>query len=172
MDNILKEIINNAQSAEQKKYEKALLDLRLIIERHTQNRYSDKEKNNYLLLFYDKNLINYRLHAEDLDEIKYFLFFVLFNFPDRAVLVAKCIKVLFDKNIREAICAAIEIYLKKGDDDTTCELIFAITNVGDEKNYLSNKRIIDLFILVSKFGGEYSKEAAKVELKYYNDHYQ
>ena len=166
MNDILDDILIKIQSNQQKKFENALLDLRLLIERYTQNRYGEDEIKNYILLFTDRSLINYRLNNEELIQIKYLLFFLLFNFPDRAVLVAKCIKVLFDINVREAICAGIELYMKK-DDHATCELIFAITNVGDEEIYFSNKRIIDLFIEVSKFGGEYSKEAANNQLKYY-----
>jgi len=170
MDNILKDLLSKAQAKKQKEYENALIDLRLIIERCTQNRYSDEGIANYLLLFYDRSLINYKLNNESLIFIKYFLFYALLNFPDRSVLVAKCIKVLYDISIREAICSAIEINLRK-DDNTTCELIFAITDLGDAESYLSDKRILNLFIDISKFGGENSKEVANAELNYYKEHF-
>ena len=155
---MLEELIDNAQSDDQKRFESALLDLRLIIERFTQNRYSEKGVKDYLLLFSNKEFINYRLNSEQLKLVKHFLFFALFNFPDRTVLVAKCIKVLFDTSVREAICVAIKHYMKI-DDDATCELIFAITDIGDFENYRSNQKIRTLFKDVSKFGGKNSKEA-------------
>ena len=161
---MLEELIDNAQSDDQKRFESALLDLRLIIERFTQNRYSEKGVKDYLLLFSNKEFINYRLNSEQLKLVKHFLFFALFNFPDRTVLVAKCIKVLFDTSVREAICVAIKHYMKI-DDDATCELIFAITDIGDFENYLSNQKIHDLFTEVSKFGGQYSKEAVTKRIK-------
>ena len=166
MDKIIEKILIESQCNERRKFEHALIDLRFIIERCTMNRYGEEEVSDYFKLFYDKKLTDYRLKNEDLIFIKYFLFFILFNFPDRAVLIAKCIKLLFDKSIREAICSAIEIYMKI-DDHATCELIFAITNVGDIQNYFANKRIRHLFIKISKFGGKYSREAVIQEMNIY-----
>ena len=163
MNTTIKKILNEAQDIEKIKFERALVDLKFIIERYTMNRYGDSEVKDYLKLFYDKSLVYYKLKKEELTSIKYFLFFILFNFPDRAVLTAKCIKVLFDESVREAICTGIEIYMER-EDDVACELIFAITNLGDMQNYFNNKRIRDLLIKVSKFGGENSKKATIQQL--------
>jgi len=170
MDNVIKEILIGSQSDKREVFKNSLQDLRLIIERYTQNRYSEDGISNYLLLFCDKSLISYRLKTEDVNYLKHYLFFMILNFPDRAVLIAKCIKVLFDTTIREAICGAIELYMEK-DDDTTCELIFAITDFGDIQNIFSNKRIFNLFIEISKSGGENSREAVRSQLRNYKDYY-
>ena len=122
MDAILANILQTACSDLPNFYEKALVDLRFLIERHTQDRYDGEQINNYLLLFYDRSLISYRLQQDDLIYVKYFLFYMLFNAPDRAVLTAKCIKVLFDRSSLEAIYAGIRYYMRK-DDPTTCVLI-------------------------------------------------
>lgn len=171
MDGILQNLLAQIESNDRKQFECALLDLRLIIERFTQNRYEDEETSNYLLLLNDKSLIDYPLSKEELEIIKYFLFFILFNFPDRAVLIAKCIKVLFDKSIREAVCFALEVYMEK-DDHATCELMFAITNVGDLPDYFLNKRILDLFQKIAVIGGVNSKEVANAQLYYFKKYFK
>lgn len=163
MNPVIKNIIEDAQRTDESNFIPALDDLRLVIERNTMNRYGDADKDEYLKLFHNKHLIHHEISENDLVVIKYFLFFLLFNFPDRAVLAAKCIKVLFDESVRSAICAGIETYLKR-DDNATCELIFAITNIGDIENYLGNERIKSLFIEISRFGGEHSKAAVIQEL--------
>lgn len=168
MDKKIKHIIKKAISNDQDQIETALLDLRLVIERFTMNRYGDKEIPKYLLLFNDKSLIDYHLNNDKIDFIKYFLVYLLFNFPDRAILTAKCIKVLFDISIREVICTGIEKYLTI-DDGTTCELIFSITDVGDYEIFFSNQRIINLFKNVSEYGGEYSKAAAIAQLNFFHE---
>jgi hypothetical protein len=78
MDNKLEGLIENAQSTDEIIYQNALLDLRLVIERQTQNRYEKEEEDSYWLLFSDKTLITYRLSPKDLIIVKYFLFYVLF----------------------------------------------------------------------------------------------
>lgn len=166
MDGVIQNILSRIESNDKNAFERALADLRLIIERFTQNRYDDKEIPNYLILFNDKTLIEYRLQDKNLKIIKYFLFFILFNFPDRATLTAKCIKVLFDTSIREGVCRAIEIYMEE-DDHTTCELIFAITDVGDIQEYFSNQRILRLFKKIAVIGGKNSRGVAKAQLDYY-----
>lgn len=171
MDKVINEIINSSESKERSRFETALSDLRHLIERYTMNRFSNEEQEDYFNTFYNKSLIDYQLNDEKLMLIKHFLFYALLNFPDRAVLVAKCIKVLFEESSREAICAGIEVYMKIN-DDATSELIFAITDLGDIQNYLSNERIFNLFIEISKFGGKHSKEAVNSQLNYYKRYYQ
>jgi hypothetical protein len=163
MDSILLKLIQNAGGEYEKRFVNALLDLRLIVERYTQNRYGEEELGNYQLLFNDKSLLSYRITAEDLLYTKHFLFYLLFNNSDRAVLAAKCIKVLFDKSSWNAILAGIEFYMYR-DDHTTCELIFAITDLDDDEWY-SFGGAVELFEKVSKMGGEYSKEAAESALE-------
>jgi len=162
----LEQLILMAQSSDRKLFEKALIDLRLTIERYTQNRYSEEDNRNYLRLLSDKKLIDIKLTEKEIISFKYFLFYALFNFPDRSVLVAKCIKVLFDVDAREAICVGIDYYMNK-DDYTTHELLLAITDVGDEDSYMQNSRIRNMFIKVASQGMAHSKETALSELKYF-----
>lgn len=169
MNKIIENIFSKAQSKERVDYETSLLDLRLLIERRTMDRYSNKELSDYLLLFHNADLISYRLNEKELVIIKYFLFYSLFNFPDRAVLIAKCIKVLFDQSLIEAICAAIKLYMVS-DDDTTCELIFAITDSGD-LTYMSNGQITDLFSEIIKIGGPHSQQAVKAQIDLFKEYF-
>lgn len=165
MDNILTSFFNEAQSEDKGTYEPSLSDLRFVIERFTMERYNMNEENDYLKLFYVKSLINYRLDLEKLILVKHFLFYLLLNFPDRAALTGKCIKVLFDRSIYEAIYTAIEVYMEK-DDLATCELIYAITNSVDTQAYLKNERIFELFQRILKFGGKYSQNLVKDEFEF------
>jgi hypothetical protein len=163
MDDALEKLCTGAQSEMSNEFESALFDLRLIIERHNQDRFDEKQTANYLTWLRNKKLIDYRFDQRYLTPIKHFLFFILFNFPDRSVLVAKCIKVLFDKSAWTAICAGIKIYMK--DDDTCCELIFAITDL-DDNDWYDRQEIVGLFEEIRRSGGEYSRYAAESALKF------
>ena len=165
MDCILENLLLNIQSADPEKYEPALLDLRLIIERHSMNRYDESELDDYLIIFHDITLIDKKLTNEEFIFLKYFLLYSLFNFPDRATLTAKCIQVLFDETIREAICAAaIEIYMNDN-HDATCELIFSIADLGDI--FLENDKVFNTFKKIFTYGGPYSKEIVTSLFEYF-----
>ncbi len=69
--------------------------------------------------------------------------------------------------ISGANCRAIEIYLKE-DDDTTCELIFGITNLGD-MDYFSNVEVLELFKRIAKTGGIFSRQAVLEQFVYYKE---
>ncbi|OJW36688.1 MAG: hypothetical protein BGO54_12750 [Sphingobacteriales bacterium 46-32] len=168
MDDELISLFNRAQSDTYKVHDHALSDLRFLIERFTMNRYSEREREDYLDFFYNKNLIDYRLDSEKLDLIKHFLFFLLFNFPDRAESVAKCVKVLFDPSIYEAICSAIEFYMEKN-DLATYELIFGITDTTNSAEYFKNKRVVELFQRIRKSGGKFSAALIEDVFNFYNE---
>jgi len=168
MDKLLKSLFNKAQSEVYNIHEHALSDLRYVIERFTMDRYSEKERNDYFETFYNKELIDYRLDSEKLDLIKHFLFFLLFNFPDRAESVAKCVKVLFDPSIYEAICSAIEFYMEKN-DLATYELIFGITDTTNSAEYFKNKRVVELFQRIRKSGGKFSAALIEDVFNFYNE---
>lgn len=166
MDKLLKSLFNKAQSEVYNIHEHALSDLRYVIERFTMDRYCEKERSDYFDTFYNKELIDYRLDSEKLDLIKHFLFFLLFNFPDRAESVAKCVKVLFDPSIYEAICGAIEFYMEKN-DLATYELIFGITNTTNNAEYFKNKRVVELFQRIRKSGGKFSSALIEDEFDFF-----
>src|ERR1700752_1699011 len=111
MKKVILDLIGLTQAKDKNVFEKALSDLRYVIDRFTMDRYSVDEEADYSSIFYNKNLVECRLKSEELNYITHYLFFALFNFPDRAVLIAKCIKSLFDISVREAICTAIECYM-------------------------------------------------------------
>jgi hypothetical protein len=168
MEQTLQSLIDNILSNEREKFESGLLDLRLIIERYTMDRYTEEDRNSYMLLFQNPSFNEFKLDEKTLDFLKYLLFYAILSFPDRSTLIAKCIKVFLDESLREAICAVIEIYMTK-DDDTTCELIFAITNLGD--NFFENERIFNLFTRVANVGGKSSREAVNAQFDYYKKNF-
>ena len=102
-------------------------DLEFLIERHTQNRYNEK---NYDLIFNSKELSNLVLDSNDADLIVYFLFFLLFNFPDRAGHTSLAIKKCYGYDITTGCCNGIKIYVER-DDFTTINLLDAILNQTD-----------------------------------------
>jgi hypothetical protein len=163
MDSTLKKLLSDSQSENASIFVNGLSDLRYVIERFTMNRYDKKEEDDYLVAFYDKDLISYKIEKNDLPFIKHFLIFLLFNCPNRAVLTSKCIKVLFDSSIIEAICNGIIIYLY--DDHTTCELIYCVQNAQKYIEYLKNETVIKTWKQIEQHGGEFSREAIKFDLK-------
>ena len=166
MDKVLFQLFEYIQSKDEYEFTSSLSDLRLVVERYTMNRYKEEEKRDYEKLFYDKKLLDYRMQNEDFLFVKHFLFYVLLNFPDRSLLTAKCIKVLFDESALEAISNCVELFLIK-DDKTTYELILAITDQDELGERFKSKRIMDLFIYISEFGGELSKKAVREDLQYF-----
>lgn len=168
MDQMLNQLIQHIQSENRYEFTSALSDLRLVIERFTMNRYEEKEMKDYYNLFGDKRLVDYKMQKDDYFLVKNFLFYALLNFPDRSLLTAKCIKVLFDNSALEAICNSVEFFSTKN-DETTYELILAITDVDEFGERYNNKRIMDLFVYISEFGGELSKELVKCDLKFSSD---
>lgn len=165
----LPELLSRAQSTRREEMENALLDLRFLIERATMNRYNTDDEDEYKILFTDQTLLGVKLNADHLVTIRYFLFFLMLNYPDRAVLTAKCIKVLFDTSLREGIINLIRIYMEK-DDDATCELIFAIMNVGDHY-HINNRDTLDVFKTILQKGGASSREAVLNSFNYYKRHH-
>lgn len=166
MDSIIKHLIFQSESEDENQFEEALTDLRFLIERKVMNRFDESEESDYLKLFYNKKLIDYKIADDDFRLIKQSLVYLLFNFPDRSILIAKCLKVLFDHLIVEALCNGIEVYMRKN-DLATSELIYAITNSYDNQSYLKNSRIFQVFQEVALSGGKYSAEIVKDEFKFY-----
>ncbi len=162
MNHVISLLLEEAQCGNEDVFDKALSDLRFLIERETMNRHGAEDRKEYEQLFFKKELIEYSISQREIDLIKYFLIYLLLNFPDRSLLTAKCLKVFFDQSIEEAICSAIEIYMDK-DDSTTCELIYAIVNAYQDQSYLSNDRVRTLFNKIREFGKKHSKEIIEAE---------
>jgi hypothetical protein len=163
---ILFKLFLAAKSESKMIYEAALIDLRLLIERKVQNRYSVADDTEYSVLFSDQMLLPVRLTDDELDAARYFAFFMLFNYYDRSIFTAKCIKSFLDRNIRQAICVGIYFYLKRS-DETTCELIYAITDVGDDEEILTNEIVKDCFDYVIEAGGQMSVIAVQNLYNYF-----
>ncbi len=164
----LKTLFGNVLSVSPAVYEPALCDLRFVIERHTMGRYSEKEHTDYLLLFYNKNLIETRLENDEVVDIKYFLFYILFAEPRKANLASRCIRVLYDKSITHGICNAIRVYIN--DVDTVCQLIYAITDI-DDYSFINDKYVIDTFEMVNEFGKEESRNLIKKTIDFINKNF-
>jgi hypothetical protein len=130
----------------------SIQDLELLIERHTQNRYHEVD---YKILFNTKALFNIVLEKEDADNIVYFLFYLLFNYPDRAAHTAYAIKKCYNYNILEGCYRGIKIYMQS-DDFATINLMEGIIN-----NYATEElpqHVLILFESVKLNGLPYSRD--------------
>ncbi|MBX3256100.1 MAG: hypothetical protein KF862_18330 [Chitinophagaceae bacterium] len=165
MDEVIKSLIERIESVNDETSMRALSDLRLVVERFTMNRYEEKEESDYRILFYDKTLIDYRLKEDDYDNIKYFLFYILLNLPGKAFFIAKCIKVLYDETANEAICSAVEVFLRKN-DEVTYELLLALIDQDQSEIRFVNQRIVALYNKVLNQGGKLSKDLVINDLNY------
>jgi hypothetical protein len=167
-DNVLDDILTCAKSEKIEIAEIALIDLRLLIEVSNYKSLTAKQKLNYTVLLSNEYLIKVQISENDREYISGFLLYILFEFKDRSVLAAKCLKVLDVDKIKSAICAGIMYYLHI-DDHTACELIMALTDSLDLQQIKFNSEIMDVFAKVIKDGGEYSKEAVNMVLSLAND---
>lgn len=147
---------------DKKSAERSIQDLRLLIERYTMNRYSKDDEHEYMILFSDQSLLHVRLTQEDINAIKIEIFYMILRYSEYSVLFAKCIKVFFDSELWGAIRKCIYAYINE--DDTICELIFAITDTKARwEQDEANRKVL---IYVSKNGGEQSRRISLDYLSY------
>lgn len=105
----------------------ALTNLGLLLERHTQYRYSESS---YLSLFgNDDELFNLRLSNNDVDEIIYFLFYHIINIHIHPVTVAWCFGKCYDCRIYQGILNLLRLFNK--DDDICEQLLFSLNALYD-----------------------------------------
>lgn len=127
-------------------------DLELLIERHTQGRYHEVD---YKIGFKAKPLYDLVLDKENADNIVYFLFYLLFNFADRAGYTSHAIKKCYGYNILEGCCCGIKIYMNI-DDFATINLIEGIVNHNLREEV--SQDVLSLIESVRNNGLPYSKD--------------
>jgi hypothetical protein len=146
------ELFQNSQSKELEYGLTALGDLGLLIEKHTLIRESI---DTYKILLNDESLLYITLDLNDIELITYFLFYMLFNYPDRSWRVAWCLSKCYSKKNIIGLGSGIEFYMNK-DDNTTCYLIRAITDINSLSEL--DESIIHILNNVRKNGLSESKK--------------
>ncbi len=122
MNENLKNLLEKSKSNDFTVANNALSDLGLLVERHTQNRYSEKD---YLLLL-DNNeeLYNLKLTDSDVDVIVSFFFDQILNGTDHGVTLAWCLGKCYHLDIFEGMKKLLTVY--DDDDDVTLQLLYSI----------------------------------------------
>lgn len=142
----------------------SIQDLELLIERHTKGAY---DKNEYSMLFEKEYLNELRLSDEDASQIVYFLFYLLFNFPDeRVAFSAKAISKCYNHNIEDGIINALLIFKDKN-DFATVNLLKALLNTRRLNEV--KKETQELLKEISKTGLEHSVDYLNSHFKMYKD---
>jgi len=121
MENLLNRTLDPEQAMD------ALTDLGLLIERHTQNRYGEKE---YLsLLGNDQDLYELRLTHEEVERGTQFLFYHLLNIRLHPVTAAWCLGKCYGQDILKGITGLLDVY--RADDDVCEQLLFSVNALYD-----------------------------------------
>ncbi|MBS0031864.1 hypothetical protein ACTJJ0_31385 [Chitinophaga sp. 22321] len=144
----------------------AIKYLEHTIEKHTGNKQTAET---YQALFSGReDLLHLQLTAADLRSITRFLFFLLMNYPDRAVATARCLVKCYDKTMATGICMAIEAYWQQS-DETTCYLTDAITYAGSFEEF--DERVITLFRKLKQNGLPETRKVMSAKFAYYKKFY-
>ena len=130
MNKNIKELIVKAKSNDSDKISDALTDLGLLIERHTQNRYSEED---YLILLGNNiELFELRLEEEEVDIIVNFFFFHILNININPITVAWCLGKCYNVDILEGMKRLLVLF--SYNDELTLQLLFSINGLfGFEK---------------------------------------
>ena len=169
-DNLIK-IINDCKSNDLKITEIGFGDLQLVIERHSQDRYGDNYTNEYCLLFSNREYLDIKIDNFEFDYIKSFLFYSILNYNiSISPIIAKCIKVLYEKENIEAICKLIEYFIDKN-DTTTDLLILSIKNMFNDGTQFNDERILSVFKKVYYSGKNISKERIEYIFNFHKNNY-
>lgn len=126
----VRKLINEAKMVDdQKSMMSTLTNLGLLIERHTQNRYTDDSYR--ILLGNDDDLFNLKLTNEDVDSIVHFLFYHIINISIHPVTVAWCLGKCYNYDIYNGIKRLLELY--RYDDDICEQLLFSLNALYDPR---------------------------------------
>jgi hypothetical protein len=130
ISNSIKSLIQKTASSNLDDAMHSLTDLGLLIERHTQNRYADKD---YLLLFgSNEELYHLVLKNDEVEYIVQFLFYHIMNIQIHPVTVAWCLGKCYGFDIYDGIINLFKIF--KGEDDICQQLIFSMTSLFERED--------------------------------------
>ncbi|GAA3628840.1 hypothetical protein [Flavivirga jejuensis] len=130
MNTKIQELIEEAKLInDHKAIMSALTNLGLLMERHTQDRYSDED---YLILLgNDEDLFKLRLSEADTTEIVHFLFYHIININVYPVTVAWCFGKCYGCDIYSGIKQLLKLY--KDNDDVCEQLLFSLNGLYDPR---------------------------------------
>jgi|688.fasta_scaffold766183_1 hypothetical protein len=122
MNKLIKELFLKSTSIDSDIVNESLTDLGLLVERHTQDRYSEED---YLLLLgNNKSLFDLILSEDEVDEIIHFFFFHLININIHPVTVIWCLGKCYNKDILTGMRRLLKIY--SDNDEISLQLIYSI----------------------------------------------
>lgn len=163
---VLEELFNDTTATDLAAGREAISYLELLIEKHTTKRL---EASAYDELFTGRPaLLPLLLTPQDLTNIKYFLFYLLMNYPDRSAAAARCLVKCYDKTMLEGACRAIDAYWQQC-DETTCYLTDVITHSGSFEEF--GDRVLPLFRKLKAEGLPETRKVMAAKFAYYKKFY-
>ncbi|MBO9730875.1 MAG: hypothetical protein J7623_19705 [Chitinophaga sp.] len=163
---VLEELFKDTAASDLAAGREAIHYLELLIEKHTTKRLADAA---YDELFAGRHtLLPLQLTAQDLTNIKYFLFYLLMNYPDRSAATARCLVKCYDKTLVEGACRAIDAYWQQC-DETTCHLTDVITHSGSFEDF--GDRVLPLFRKLKEEGLPETRKSMAAKFAYYKKFY-
>lgn len=138
INNQIIKLFENAISNDISKVGNALNDLGLLVERHTQNRYQEKD---YLLLFGNNEEL-FNLYLEDIEVklITNFFFFHIINYELGQITTAWCLGKCYNQNIYKGMLSLLKVF--KYNDEVCEQLLFSMNSLYDPRLTLVD--IIDI----------------------------
>ena len=122
-------------------------------------------------MFSDSRYFYIQINNFEYECIKNFLIFSILSVEDNiTILVAKCIKVLYDDEMIECLCKLIEYFTNKN-DITIDILILALTNNNNDGTLFKNEKILKLFKKILINGEQNSKNRVNYIFSFYKDNY-
>ena len=125
MDEHLKKLIVKAKSKDSAAISDALTDWGLLLERHTQNRYSEQD---YLTLLGNNDaLFTLRLKDEDVEILTNFFFYHILNIHIHPVTAAWCLGKCYNMDILDGMKRLLNLF--DSNDEITLQLIYSINSL-------------------------------------------
>lgn len=122
MNKHLLELIKKSKSDDLGVANDALSDLGLLVERHTQNRYSEKD---YLtLLGNDDDLYNLRLTDNEAELLAAFFFYYMLNKNEHGITLAWCLGKCYNMDILEGMKNLLKNF--STNDEVVLQLLYSI----------------------------------------------
>lgn len=122
MNKHIRDLIEKSKSADLTIANDALSDLGLLVERHAQNRYSEKD---YLtLLGNDYDLYNLRLTDSDVEQLTSFFFYYILNKSEHKVTAAWCLGKCYNMDILEGMKNLLKTF--NTNDEIVLQLLYSI----------------------------------------------
>lgn len=138
MNRSLEILIDQAKTNDPKIVSDALTDLGLLVERHTQNRYSEDD---YLsLLGNNEELFNLKLTDKEVELLVCFFFYHILNIHVHPVTVVWCLGKCYNLNILDGMNRLINVF--QSNDEIVLQLLYSVNALFGLENIMPTLLIL------------------------------